>query len=136
MDFYAMLDQVVNLLRSRGRVSYRALKRQFALDDELLADLKAELRYAHYPVVEDDDQGLVWTGETGPPSEHTHPPPPPETVLDLGPALSQQSYFLLPAHEGGETGAAGRLQATARRTLRQDLIDLQRLGESLEERRA
>jgi TOMM system kinase/cyclase fusion protein len=79
MDFYAMLDQVVALLRSRGRVSYRALKRQFALDDELLVDLKAELRYAHYPVVEDDDQGLVWAGETGPPSEYTHPPPPPDT---------------------------------------------------------
>jgi hypothetical protein len=47
MDFYAVLDQVVNLLRSRGRVSYRALKRQFALDDALLAVLKAELRYAH-----------------------------------------------------------------------------------------
>ena len=43
MDFYAMLDQVVALLRSRGRVSYRALKRQFALDDELLADLPAAL---------------------------------------------------------------------------------------------
>jgi class 3 adenylate cyclase/predicted ATPase len=79
MEFYAMLDQVVNLLRSRGRVSYRALKRQFALDDELLADLKAELRYAHYPVIEDDAQGLVWTGETAPPSEHTPPPSPPKT---------------------------------------------------------
>ena len=79
MDFYAVLDQVVALLRSRGRVSYRALKRQFALDDELLADLRAELRYAHYPIVEDDDQGLVWTGETAPPSEHTPPPPRPET---------------------------------------------------------
>ena len=75
MDFYAVLDQVVALLRSRGRVSYRALKRQFALDDELLADLKAELRYARYPIVEDDDQGLVWTGETVPPSEPTPPPP-------------------------------------------------------------
>jgi len=30
-----VLDQVVALLRSRGRVSYRALKRQFALDHEL-----------------------------------------------------------------------------------------------------
>ena len=66
MDFYELLDQVVALLRSRGRVSYRALKRQFALDDELLADLKAELRYAHYPIEEDHDQGLVWTGETAP----------------------------------------------------------------------
>jgi class 3 adenylate cyclase/predicted ATPase len=79
MDFYAVLDQVVALLRSRGRVSYRALKRQFALDDELLADLTAELRYAHYPIEEDHDQGLVWTGETVPPSEHTPPPPRPET---------------------------------------------------------
>ena len=56
MDFYAVLDQVVYLLRSRGRVSYRALKRQFALDDELLTDLKAELRYAHYPIQEDHDR--------------------------------------------------------------------------------
>jgi len=78
MDFYAVLDQVVALLRSRGRVSYRALKRQFALDDELLADLTAELRYAHYPIEEDHDQGLVWTGDTAPPSEHTPPPPRPE----------------------------------------------------------
>src|SRR5262249_44740398 len=29
MDFYAVLDQVLALLRQRGRVSYRALKRQF-----------------------------------------------------------------------------------------------------------
>jgi len=28
MDFYVVLDQVVHLLRRRGRVSYRALKRQ------------------------------------------------------------------------------------------------------------
>jgi hypothetical protein len=66
MDFYTVLDQVVALLRRRGRVSYRALKRQFALDDELLADLTAELRYAHCPIEEDHDQGLVWTGETAP----------------------------------------------------------------------
>jgi predicted ATPase len=79
MDFYALLDQVVGLLRSRGRVSYRALKRQFALDDELLADLTAELRYAHYPIEEDYDQGLVWTGETAPLSEHAPPPARPET---------------------------------------------------------
>jgi class 3 adenylate cyclase len=79
MDFYTVLDQVVDLLRRRGRVSYRALKRQFALDDELLADLTAEFRYARYPIAEDHDQGLVWTGETAPPAEHTAPPPEPET---------------------------------------------------------
>ncbi len=36
MDFYAVLDQVVQLLRERRRVSYRALKRQFQLDDDYL----------------------------------------------------------------------------------------------------
>ena len=37
-------------------------------DDELLADLTAELRYAHCPIEEDHDQGLVWIGETAPAS--------------------------------------------------------------------
>jgi hypothetical protein len=36
MDFYAVLDQVLALLRQRRRVSYRALKVQFHLDDEQL----------------------------------------------------------------------------------------------------
>jgi hypothetical protein len=49
MDFFAVVDQVIDLLRRRGRVTYRALKRQFDLDDELLADLTAEIRYARYP---------------------------------------------------------------------------------------
>jgi class 3 adenylate cyclase/predicted ATPase len=79
MDFYAVIEQVIALLQRHGRVSYRALKRQFALDDELLADLRAELHYAHYPIEEDHDQGLVWTGETAPPSVHTPPSPRPET---------------------------------------------------------
>jgi class 3 adenylate cyclase len=67
MEFYDLLDQIVHLLRSRGRVSYRALQSQFALDDALLADLKAEILYAHHPVVEDGDRGLVWTGDLGTP---------------------------------------------------------------------
>lgn len=32
MDFYALLDQIVDLLRSRQRVTYRTLKRQFNLE--------------------------------------------------------------------------------------------------------
>jgi hypothetical protein len=47
MDFYAVLDQVLALLRQRGRVSYRALKRQFDLDDAYLDDLKVELIEVH-----------------------------------------------------------------------------------------
>ena len=43
MGFYEVLDQVVALLRQRGRVTYRALKRAFQFDDAYLEDLKYEL---------------------------------------------------------------------------------------------
>jgi predicted ATPase/class 3 adenylate cyclase len=62
MDFYEVFDQVLALLRQRGRVSYRALKVQFHLDDEQLDALKEELLYTHQEVVEEDGRGLVWTG--------------------------------------------------------------------------
>jgi hypothetical protein len=47
MDFVAIVDQVITLLRQRGRMTYRTLQRQFQLDEEALADLLAELRYAY-----------------------------------------------------------------------------------------
>ena len=37
-----MRDQVVTLQQRRGRVTFRALKRQFDLDDDYVEDLKAE----------------------------------------------------------------------------------------------
>jgi hypothetical protein len=78
MDFYTMLDQVLALLRQRGRVSYRALKRQFQLDDETLADLTAELLYAHHPVGE-EGSGLVWLGDANIAPEAPSPVRQPET---------------------------------------------------------
>ena len=62
MTFDEILDQVITLLKRQGRVSYPALKRRFALDDNYLEDLKTELFYVH-PVVDDDSKGLLWTGE-------------------------------------------------------------------------
>ena len=43
MDFYAVLDEVLELLQRHKRVTYRALKRHFGLDDTYLEDLKAEI---------------------------------------------------------------------------------------------
>jgi class 3 adenylate cyclase len=63
MDFYAVLDQVLALLRQRGRVSYRALKRQFDLDDAYLDDLKMEIIEVRQCAVEQEGTMLVWTGE-------------------------------------------------------------------------
>ena len=53
MTFEEMLDHAIALLQRRGRVTYRALTRQFHLDDDTSADLKDELRYAHRDVVDD-----------------------------------------------------------------------------------
>src|SRR5712691_12449901 len=66
MDFYTILDQVVDLLRQRQRVTYRALQRQFQLDEAALQDLKDEVLYAHPQVRDDEGRGLLWTGDTGP----------------------------------------------------------------------
>jgi class 3 adenylate cyclase/tetratricopeptide (TPR) repeat protein len=71
MDFYTLLDQVIDLLRQRQRVSYRALKRQFQLDDDYLEDLKVELIRVQQLAVDQEGEMLVWTGDTGP----TAPPP-------------------------------------------------------------
>ena len=43
MGFYEVLGQVVALLRQQGRVTYRALKHAFQLDDAYLEDLKDEI---------------------------------------------------------------------------------------------
>jgi len=63
IDLYAVLDQVLALLRSRGRVTYNALKLQFNLEDAHLTVLKAELLYAHPQVVDDEGRGLIWTSD-------------------------------------------------------------------------
>ena len=66
MDFVALVDQVIALLRQRGRVTYRTLQRQFQLDADALADLLGELRYAHRDAIREDEQGIVWTDDARP----------------------------------------------------------------------
>lgn len=45
MTFEEIVDQAIEMVRRRGRITYRMLKRQFELDDEALEDLKEELIY-------------------------------------------------------------------------------------------
>ena len=42
MTFEELLDQVLDMLQRRGRVSYRAVQRQFDLDDATLEDVNEE----------------------------------------------------------------------------------------------
>jgi class 3 adenylate cyclase/predicted ATPase len=62
MTFDEVLDQIRELLRQRGRVTYRSLKLRYQLDDELLAGVTDELISAERVAVDEDGKVLVWIG--------------------------------------------------------------------------
>ena len=78
VTFNEVLSQTIAMLQQHGRVSYRALKRQFAIDDAFLEDLKYELIAVQQRAVDQDDTVLVWMGETG---AATAPMPAPATSV-------------------------------------------------------
>ena len=116
MDFVAVVDQVIALLRQRGRVAYRTLKRQFQLDEEAIEDLKIELIDAQH--LARDEQGgiLVWLGDPGP---QLHPSALPEGALPQ----------TLPPAATPYTPEAERRQLTV---LFCDLVDSTRLASQLD----
>jgi class 3 adenylate cyclase len=74
VDFVAVVDQVIALLRQRGRVTYSTLKRQFQLDDAALEDLKNELIEGQRLAIDERGNVLVWTGAEVFPPHLTAPP--------------------------------------------------------------
>jgi hypothetical protein len=62
MDFAEVLDKVVELLQREQRVSYRALKLRFRLDDEYIAALKEELIDAKRLAIDEGNRVLMWAG--------------------------------------------------------------------------
>jgi len=58
-----LLAEVMTLLRQEGRLSYRFLKRRFAIDDDYVEDLKAELIDAKRLAVDEEGKVLVWVGD-------------------------------------------------------------------------
>src|SRR5207249_8919379 len=78
MTFDDVLEQVVTLLKRQGRVSYRALKMRFDLDDEYLDVLKEELIDAQRIATDEDGRILVWVGDaravTSQVAQATQPP--------------------------------------------------------------
>src|SRR6266852_5966792 len=81
VTFNEVLSQTIAMLQQHGRVSYRALKRQFALDDAFLEDLKYELIAVQQRAVDQDGTVLVWTGATGVAAAFMSAPAPSATVL-------------------------------------------------------
>ena len=62
MKFDEVLNQAIAMLQRQRRISYRALRRQFQLDDQCLEDLKAEIVEVLRLAVDEDGKILVWTG--------------------------------------------------------------------------
>src|SRR5215470_8456193 len=95
MTFDDVLEQIIQLLQRQGRVSYRALKRRFALDDDYLEDLKEELIHAQRLAT--DEEGRILSGPVTPgrpyrPSHRRHRQP--------GSLMSRQSKrSRLPFHQ-------------------------------------
>ena len=63
MKFSEVVEQASALLRRKGRMTYRALKREFTLDDDALADLKFELITGQELAVDKDGDVLIWIGD-------------------------------------------------------------------------
>jgi hypothetical protein len=61
VDFVAVVDQVIALLRQRGRMTSRTLQRQFDLDDAALEDLKEARFLTHSQMTDEVGRGVVET---------------------------------------------------------------------------
>src|SRR2546427_678555 len=125
MTFDDVLEQVITLLKRQGRVSYRALKMRFDLDDEYLDVLKEELLYVH-PVRDDEGRGLVWAGN----GEGTldTPAPPPQAI----PSTPTQAT---PSVEAASPVVPSRPHEAERRQLTVmfcDLVDSTKLSSQLD----
>jgi class 3 adenylate cyclase/tetratricopeptide (TPR) repeat protein len=76
VTFDEVLEQALEMLRRRGRVSYRALQVQFQLDDTVLELLKDEIVAVHQLARDQEGKMLVWTGDTASPSVPASAPAP------------------------------------------------------------
>jgi hypothetical protein len=98
MTFDDILERVIALLKRQGRVSYRALKRRFELDDDYIADLKEEISYVHESAVEADDKGFTWAGttETTPVATSHHNQFEPQPMIETAQLRSVESPLIEP----------------------------------------
>jgi class 3 adenylate cyclase/tetratricopeptide (TPR) repeat protein len=103
MTFEELLDQAIALLQRRGRLTYRALKRQLNVDDDYLEDLKAELIQGQRLAVDEAGAVLVWTGGTASAAAPAATPAPVQGQAPLTytpPHLAEKILAARPALEG------------------------------------
>ena len=126
MDFYDVLDRVLEILQQHKRVTYRALQRQFDLDEAYLEDLKAEIIEARQLAIDEGGRVLVWNGasDTAPASIFPLPQITPQ------PSTPEDS----PSHDAPSPISDGASEAERRQltVLFCDLVDSTTLARQLD----
>ena len=111
VKFSDIVDQTRGLLQRKGRVSYRALKMEFELDDEQLDVLKEELIDVERIASDEGGKILVWSGdgEDRPaPITQTQPPAPP-TVQPTAPEGERRQLTVMFCDLVGSTALSEQL---------------------------
>jgi class 3 adenylate cyclase/tetratricopeptide (TPR) repeat protein len=98
MTFKEVLVHVIDWLQQDQRISYRALKRQFALDDDYLEDLKVELIEVRQVALDQDGKILMWRGAAA--AEAPTAPPQHVLLTYTPPHLAEQILTSRSALEG------------------------------------
>jgi class 3 adenylate cyclase/predicted ATPase len=90
VKFSEIIDQARALLQRTGKVTYRVLQREFALDDESLEDLKEQFINAEELAVDKDGRILVWVGEQSVVSAQPRTPSPQPPASYTPPHLAER----------------------------------------------
>ena len=112
MKFSEVVAQTLAWLQREGRVSYRALRLEFDLDDQVLDALKEELIEIKELAVDKDGKMLVWTGtptETPGRSEERPKAEAPQSRIDLDAEAERRQLTVMYCDLVGSTPLAERL---------------------------
>src|SRR6266699_5614314 len=126
MTFDEVLTQVLALLQREKRVSYRALKLRFDINDNYIEGIKDELIYAKKLAVDEENRVLVWTGNIA--GTLDTPAPSPQSI----PSTPTQAT---PSVEAASPVVTSRTPEAERRQLTVmfcDLVDSTRLSRQLD----
>jgi class 3 adenylate cyclase/tetratricopeptide (TPR) repeat protein len=100
VDFVAVVDLAIALLRQRGRLTYRTLQLQFQLDTEHLEALTDELIKGQRLATDEDGEVLVWIGEAASPAAPAAVAPTPAPLDYTPPYLAEKILTSRRALEG------------------------------------
>src|ERR1041384_2606317 len=98
MTFDESLAQVLALLQREGRVSYRALKLRFDINDDYIEGIKDELIYAKKLAVDEENRVLVWVGEQASAVAPSPTPGIPELASAPAPDQTREPLSYTPKH--------------------------------------